>query len=542
MISHQPSIGSTIVRNARIFTSSSKSDNLISGCMIFEDGLIKYVGQEESNEVAQARGAGVVEVDAGNRVVTPSFIDSHVHILHFGLSLGKLDVMKCKSLEDIRAKIKAWATSHPDEPRILCRGWMQSCVASEALATTLDDLDPRPIYIEAGDLHSVWCNTAALEELGVASMADPDGGTIYRDETGRPSGLLSESAYLLVASQYLFSALSMEEKQAALKRALTTFSEAGYTGVIDMAMDEEQWSALDVYRQTHQIPLHIAAYWLVPYSTSDEDVQTHLDKAIEMHQKFLPATSPSFCVLGIKLIADGVVDGCTAALTQPYGAKADPVEPIWPAETLAKVVAQADAAGLQCAVHAIGDKAITQAIDAFSRLDRSTRRRHRIEHLELASAEDAQRLGELGIIASVQPVHSDPAILRGWPALIGSHRCKRAFAYREFLEAGAPMAFGTDVPTAAHYPLLNLYNATTRRSAIEPECLDTTNEYFAVSLSNAIEAATAGAAYTRYAETWTGSLAPGMSADFNVVDMEWDPARLLHAKVRQTWFMGKKVF
>ncbi|KAI1626100.1 amidohydrolase family protein [Exophiala viscosa] len=542
MIYHQPKVGPTIVRNARIFTCSPQSEDLISGSIIFENGLIKYVGEEDSDELIQARAAGAVGIDAEGRVVTPSFIDSHVHILHFGLSLGKLDVMKCKSLEDIRAQIKAWASAHPDKARILCKGWQQSCVASEALASMLDDLDPRPIYIEAIDLHSVWCNKAALDELGVASMADPDGGTIHRDEMGQPSGLLSESAFLLIASQYLFNALSVDEKQAGLHRALTTFSKAGYTGVIDMAMDEEQWSALQLYRQKQQVPLHIGAYWLVPYSTSDEEIQTHLNKAIEMHRKFHPSTSPSFCVLGIKLIADGVVDGCTAALSKPYGAKADPVEPIWPAETLARVVAQADAAGLQCAVHAIGDRAVTQAIDAFARLERSSRRRHRIEHLELTTAKDAQRLGELGIIASVQPVHSDPAILRGWPGLIGSHRCKRAFAYREFFEAGAPMAFGTDVPTAAHHPLLNLYNATTRRSAIEPDCLDTTNEHFAVSLSNAIKAATIGAAYTRYAEMWTGSIAPGMSADFNVVDMEWDPASLLHAKVRQTWYKGQRVF
>ncbi|EXJ81170.1 hypothetical protein A1O3_07460 [Capronia epimyces CBS 606.96] len=536
----------TIVKNARIFTCSpkSKSDGLLSGSIVFEHGSIKYVGPDESDDVARATAAGAVEVDAENGVVTPGFIDSHVHILHFGLSLSKLDLFKCTSLEEIRAQIKAWAVSHPEERRILCKAWMQSSVATEALARDLDDLDPRPIYIEAIDLHSAWCNTAALDELGVASLPDPDGGRIHRDANGRPSGLLSESAFLGLAMPFLFSVLSPAERQACVHRAVTAFSEAGYTGIIDMAMDDDQWAALHAYRQTHPVPLHITAYWLVPYSTSDDVIQTHLTKAIAMNRKFHPSTSPSFCVTGIKLIADGVVDGCTAALSQPYGAKPDPVEPIWPAATLAKVVAQADAAGLQCAVHAIGDKAISQAIDAFARLEQPQplRRRHRIEHLELCSAEDSQRLGELGIIASVQPVHSDPAMFRAWPGLIGSHRCQRAFAYREFLDAGAPVAFGTDVPTAAHHPFLNLYNATTRRSAIEPESPDTTNPHFAIPLASAIKAATVGAAYTRYADSWTGSLAPGMSADFNIVDLDWDPAGLLQAKVRQTWYQGKRVF
>ncbi|OAL37646.1 hypothetical protein AYO20_03153 [Fonsecaea nubica] len=543
----------TIVRNARLFTSTDDSEGLVAGCLVFRDGVIEYVGPkgEEMSSLTQTmlasdgEGVSVTEVDVANRVVTPGFIDAHVHMLHFGMSLGKLDVMSCKSLEEIRQKIRTFAASQPTAPRILCKGWIQASTAGQALVSMLDDLDSRPIYVEALDLHSVWCNTAALEELGVdAATKDPPGGTIHRDAQGRPSGLLDEGALFLLVWPFMGKTVTAEQKQTALHQAVAAYTQAGYTGVIDMAMDEDAWDALESYRARNGLPLHVAAHWLIPYSDSDDEIQDGLDKAIEMHGKFHPSTSPSFCVVGIKLIGDGVVDSCTAALSQPYSpAPSDHiVEPVWPADKMSRVIRQANAAGLQCAVHAIGDRTITQTIDAFAGLDRPFSRRHRMEHLELASERDAKRLGDLGITASVQPVHSDPALFKAWPTLLGTHRCRRAFPYRDFLDHGAPLAFGTDAPTAAHLPLPNLYNATTRRSALDPESLDRTNPQFAVSLAAALRAATSGAAYSRHAEGWTGSLRKGASADFVVLDTDWTSEGLRQARVHQTWFQGRKMF
>lgn len=535
-------MGVTIFDNARIFTSSPDSEDLFSGSLVVDNDTIAYVGPSNCEEIAKARADGASQVDMGNKVITPSFIDAHTHIMHLGQALGKLNVLSCKSLPEISHQIKTWATANPSLPRLLCRGWLQASTGGEALASMLDELDPRPIYVEAMDLHSVWCNSAALEELGVASMPDPAGGTIHRDSQGRPSGLLEEMAYLGIAIPFLSSVLSPDEAQMALHRAILSISQAGYTGFIDMAMDDQQWSILLDYHKQRDLPIHVAAHWLIPYNEDVEQIQIHMKRAIEMHETYNPSTSPSLCVVGIKLIADGTVDGCTAALSQPYGAKADPVEPIWPAAALAKVVRQADEAGLQVAIHAIGDRAISEAIDAFEQLPPSSRsRRHRIEHLELTSELDAKRLGNLGITASVQPVHSDPALFRAWPSLLGTHRCKRAFAYRDFHQHGAPLAFGTDAPTAAHYPLPNLYNATTRRSALEPESHERTNADFALSLATALKAATRGAAYSRHAETWSGSLKKGLSADFVVLETDWTPDGLLAATVQQTWFRGRQV-
>lgn len=181
------------------------------------------------------------------------------------------------------------------------------------------------------------------------------------------------------------------------------------------------------------------------------------------------------------------------------------------------------------------------AIDVLEKnTDRS--RRPRIEHLELASERDAKRLGALGITASIQPVHSDPAILRAWPRLIGEHRCKRAFAYREMADHGAPLALGSDAPTAPHLPLPNLHVATTRRSYREPDLETVINGEFALTVCQAVAGATRGSAYSCFADAWTGELKAGLKADFVVADVELMPGHLIKGKVLETWFEGKRVF
>ncbi|KAJ5795358.1 hypothetical protein N7457_001957 [Penicillium paradoxum] len=529
----------TIFTNGRIF--SPETDGFVS-TMVVRGEHIVHVGWEKDKAVSQIQET-VSRVDLKNRVVLPGFIDGHVHILNFGLSLQKVDLLPCKSLLAIRQAITSYAITHPSEPRILCRGWIQSVTNGDALATDLDDLDPRPIYIEALDLHSTWCNSAALSELKVDSMPDPPGGRICRCSNGSPSGLLEEAVQFNIVWPFLDRAASLEKKLTAIDAALGAHRRAGYTGLVDMAMGEAEWTALNIYRnQQGGLPMHVAAHWLVPYSECDRDIVDHIDRAVALHRDFNRTISPDFCINGIKLLCDGTVDGCTAGLHQPYGGLTNIVDPIWPGNALRAAIRRATDAGLQCAIHAIGDRTVQLAIDCLSEVHNLPSCRHRIEHLEITAPEDAKRLGELGIVASVQPVHLDPATFGAWPEILGARRCERAFAYQEFVDGGAHLAFGTDAPTAEHLALPNLYIATTRRSALDPTLTDTINPKFAVSLATAVSAATAGAAYASFADSWTGRLLPGLQANFVVLDMEWAPEALLEARVCQTWYKGKKVF
>lgn len=513
-------------------------------CMIIHDDTIVHVGKSTDEEVSQALQKGAVLEDLKEKYVLPGFIDGHMHLLLLGQALQKLDLDGSKDLAEIRERISLYAKQNQDIPRIMCKGWMPPMSNNEALASMLDDIDPRPIYIDSKDLHSTWCNTAALEELKVHEMSDIQDGTIHRDADGKPTGLLSETAVFSVIWPYLARVASMEEKMNALRSAIAAYTASGYTGLVDMAMDENTWEALLALRQQQQngkLDLRIAAHWLIVPSDSEAEHIKQVERAIELHAEYNLESSPDFRIAGIKVICDGVVDSCTAALLEPYTLNGVSCDPLWPQENLAPVVTRAVKAGLQCALHAIGDRTVHMVLNVLE--EYGTRDgRHRIEHLEMTTAEDAARLGKLGITASVQPVHSDPDILREWPALIGNKRCTRAFAYREFADGGATLALGSDSPTAPFKPLPNIYTATTRRSARRPEWEKTVNPHFALPLVTAFTAATTGAAYACFADSITGRLKKGLKADFVVVDMEWSKERLLQAAVTETWFEGRRVF
>jgi predicted amidohydrolase YtcJ len=535
----------TIFTNGRIFqTNASTNSSTFHSALVVQNSKIVFIGDAHAAEVKSYRDAGSEVRDLGGRNVLPGFIDAHMHFLLLGQSLNKVQLDGSKNLEEIRSRIAKYAKANPEKERIMCSGWMHSMTNGEAKATALDDLDARPIFIDSKDLHFCWCNSAALKEMGVQGMEDPAGGAIERDGDGKASGLLSEACVLLIVWPYLAKVLPLEEKRAALQAAIRAYHAVGCTGIIDMAMDENAWEAILALREEDggALPLRIAAHWAIMPGKSEEYRVRQVERAMELNRLYNSRTSPDLRIVGIKIICDGVVDACTAALAEPYTSNAHFEGPIWTPEMLGPVVKKACEAGLQCALHAIGDQAVHNAVNVLEKYGQPDQR-HRIEHLELTSPEDAKRLGKLGITASIQPVHSDPAILRAWPNLLGPERLKRAFAYSDFSDHGAQLAIGTDSPTAPYNALSNLYVATTRQSARQPDARDApVNPNFRLDLVQAITAATKGAAYSCFAEDRVGSLEVGNLADFCVVDMAWDGGRLLEAQVVETWYEGRKVY
>ncbi|KAJ6444980.1 amidohydrolase family protein [Purpureocillium lavendulum] len=538
----------TVLRNGRFFRAvdAAAQDPGFQDCLVIDNdtGSIKFVGSANDDEARTAADAeGATVHDMGGRVVLPGFIDSHMHLLMTGESLGKLDIGVFKTLEEVRNGIRQYATQNPALPRLLCRGWLQASTGGAALASDLDDLDPRPIYISAEDNHSAWLNTAAIREMGAADMKDPPGGEIHRGKDGTPTGLFSENAAIGIVWPYLSNLSTEEETLGHIQGAFDAYIGSGYTGLVELAMDESSWDALQLFRSkqpSKRLPIPLAVHWLI-LPKSDRENLEQVDKVVELHKGFNPSSNDDCRITGIKLICDGVVDSCTAALREPYCPDHCNADPIWSQEALVPVLKRADSAGLQCALHAIGDAAIKIAIDSLEEVGNPAGR-HRIEHLETCTPEDAKRLGPLGIIASVQPVHSDPAILGQWPKLLGAERCKHIFPYAALAKGGAKLAIGTDSPTASYRPMPNLYTATTRRSGREPERKDRTTPQFALDIVAAFAAATHGAAYSCFADGRTGSLDVGKEANLAVVDMEWDAERLLDATVCETWYRGRRIY
>ncbi|KAH7353344.1 amidohydrolase 3 [Plectosphaerella cucumerina] len=528
--------------NGRILTKAGKGSDgqpTFVDCMIVKDGKVAAVGSRESLGESNVQGLDVRDLQ--QRTVLPSFIDGHMHLLLLGQSLRKADLTQCTSVEDIRATIKAYALANPEAKSIMCKNWFHHMTPDGVTAAMLDDIDPRPIFIDNSSLHSCWCNTAALKVLGADDLPDPAGGKIHRGPDGKANGLLDEGAMMSIIWPYQASSVSREERIEAIRAAISEYNAAGYTGVVEMAMDEEAWDALiALHEREPELPIRVAAYWLIRPTTDHEENSKQVRRAIEMSRLYGPSNNMDLRIVGIKLILDGIIDACTAFLSQPYGDAALP-PPVWLQEHMEPVVREADEGGLQIALHAIGDAAVKMAVDSIEKYG-TIGRRHRIEHIELASPEDAVRLGKLGLTASVQPVHADPFILKAWNRLLGAKRATRAFAYREFADAGALLALGSDSPTSPYAPFENLYVATTRRSAREPAYTETVNENFRLGLCESIVASTDGAARSVFLEDVTGSLEVGKSADFVVVDMEWDATRLLGASVEQTWFRGREVW
>jgi predicted amidohydrolase YtcJ len=534
-----------IFTNSRIFQKSdANAEASFHDALVVQDGKIAYIGHAEAPEVQSFRNAGSQVKDLAGKHVLPGFIDAHMHFLLLGQSLNKVQLDGSQDITEIRARITLYAKLHPEKERILCSGWMHSMTNGEAKASMLDDLDPRPIYIDSKDLHSCWCNSAALDEMEIQEMDNPAGGTIARGADGKASGLLSEACILLVVWPHLAKVLPLKDKIAALKAAIKAYHAVGCTGCIDMAMDENAWEAILALREAEggSLPIRVAAHWCVSPGDGEEHRLQQVARAIELSKQYNNKTSPDLRIVGIKIICDGVIDACTAALAEPYTSNAHFEGPIWMPEMLDPVVKMASGHGLQCALHAIGDQAVHNAVDVLEKHGRPGQR-HRIEHLELTAPEDAKRLGQLGITASIQPVHADPAILRAWPKLLGPDRLKRAFAYSDFADHGAHLAIGSDSPTAPYAPLPNLYVATTRKSARQPEAKDApVNPKFGLELAQAINAATSGAAYSCFAEHRVGSLEVGKMADFTVVDMGWAGQELLEASIKETWFEGRMVY
>ncbi|OQE24672.1 hypothetical protein PENSTE_c007G03756 [Penicillium steckii] len=529
--------------NGRILTNEYAGlhdEPTFADSMLVKDGRIVAIGSR--TEVNSTNNGGNFEArDLQQKVILPGFIDGHMHLLLLGQSLRKLDLKHCKSLDDIRSTIREYAVANPDVPTILCKNWFHSMTPNGVTASMIDDIDSRLIFIDASSQHSCWCNTAALERLGAAELPDPAGGKIHRDENGKPSGVLDEGAMMSIIWPYQAMSSPKEERIQAMRAGIEEYNAAGYTGLVEMAMDEDAWDALVTLKEREPtLPMRIAAYWLIKPSDSPKENSRQVQRAIELSKKYNLTTTPDLRIVGIKVICDGIIDACTAYLSEPY-APIDSPPPIWKPEHVELVVKEADSNDLQVALHAIGDGAIRMAIDAIEK-QATPGRRHRIEHLELASPEDAKRLGALGLTASIQPVHADPSILTEWPRLLGDDRCQRAFAYREFSDAGALMAIGSDSPTSPWAPMENLYVATTRKSSRDPQYPDVVNRNFQLGLCEAMVAATGGAARSVFSEGRVGTLALGKMADFVIVDMEWDANSLLKASVKETWHEGRKVW
>lgn len=537
-------MGTTVYRNAKVFTADPARP--WSPSFAVRDDRFLVIGcDEEVMATASGDGETPEQADLDGALVIPGVIDGHFHLTQTGGSLQRVDLVLAKSLGDIQDAVREHAARFPRRHWVLGKSWLFDAVPGEPTAAMLDAaVRHRPVLLDANDFHSTWVNSVGLEALGITDHTpDPAGGRIARDESGRATGFLEETAAEL-AWEHLEKMATEEEHRRHLDDAIRALNAAGITTVIDMGMSAVSLEAIDNAERRGDLDVRVVAHWMMSREGSAAAHLAQVSHAAELRRRH---TSDRLRVTGVKFITDGVIDGCTAHVSEPYTNGTLP-DPIWDYEALEPVVAAADKAGLQVALHAIGDAAVRSALNAIENAYRVNggdprTRRHRIEHIEYCNPADIQRFAQLNVTASMQPVHADPAIQSNWRELLGPERSAAGFPVAALLASGARVVFGTDAPTAPFAPLPNLFIATTRRSALDPG--SATNEpKNVVPIHDALQFATAHGAWSCFAEDRLGTVSPGKLADFAVVDpdiTEADPERLLDTSVLRTVVGGRTV-
>jgi hypothetical protein len=475
-------------------------------------------------------------VELGGRAVVPGLVDAHCHLYGLGVALETLSVRGAKSPEEVANVVQEAAHARHAGEWITGRGWDQNLWTPAVFPThaPLDAAAPEnPVVLFRVDGHAAWLNAAALRAAGVdRNTADPPGGRILRDAAGEPSGVLVDNAMALVEAKMPPDSPAVRERRILL--AAEKAVSLGLTGVHEMGIDDATVETYRALARAGKLKLRVHAY------LAGEGRLESLKGRTPDVDAFGTAM---FVLRGVKLFADGALGSRGARLLGPYADESSSTGlSLMDRDALTKAARMVADAGFQLAVHAIGDRANREVLDAFAAAGpgRAKELRFRVEHAQIVAPEDIPRFSALGVIASMQPTHATSDM--PWaPARLGPARLRGAYAWRSLLTAGAHVAFGSDFPVEEPSPLLGVYAAVTRQDAdgkppggwLPEERLD---------LDEALRLFTAEPAYAAFAEANRGRLAPGFVADVTVLDRDLTPDRgLLQAKAALVLVGGRIV-
>jgi predicted amidohydrolase YtcJ len=527
----------TIFVNAAIWTG--QPDRPWAEAIAIRGDRILAVGSREA--VLRSVGRRAKAVDLGQRLVLPGFIDSHTHFLDGGFALLSIQLRDARSRAEFTARIAAKAKTLEKGQWILNGDWDQTRFDPPELPRRewIDAVTPdNPVFVNRLDAHMSLANGLALKLAGITrDTPNPPGGEILRDpRTGEPTGILKDAAKDLVEAR--IPAPSLGEKMKAAETALAHAAGLGLTSITEMA----DASRFEVYRELDRqgrLTCRLTVY--VPIDQVD-----HPDRL----KALVPTADGLLRFGGLKGFVDGSLGSSTALFFEPY--TDDPskrglfAEQMYPDGVMARRLLAADKAGLQVAVHAIGDRANAIILDLYEatfKAGPARDRRWRVEHAQHLRPSDVPRFGRLGVIASVQPYHaSDDG--RWAERKIGSKRAETTYAFRSLLSTGAVLACGSDWTVAPLDPLTGVYAAVTRRT-IDGRHPDGWIPEQKITLEEALRGYTMYGAYAEFAETEKGTLEPGKLADLVVLDRDFfklGPDGIPGTKPLLTMVGGRVVF
>ena len=500
---------------------------------------IVSVGSNE--EIRKMASSSTRIVDAKGRLVLPGFNDAHVHFMTGGFQLSSVDLRDANSPQEFADRIKAFAAKVPSGRWIKGGDWDHERWPNAKLPTKelIDSFTKdTPVFVNRLDGHMALANTTALKLAGVTrETIDPPGGLIVRDpKTGEPTGILKDAAQDFVWK--VIPPASFEEKLAAARAATNYAASLGVTSVQDVLAGDD----VGVYQTLlDRGELKTRIYAVTPLPVWERLART----GVKAH-----FGSEMLRVGALKGFADGSLGSTTALFDEPYRDEPNtsglPGSEMFPEGAMLGRVRDADRAGLQVFIHAIGDKANDLILSIFEQVERENGardRRFRIEHAQHLHPRDIQRFARDKVIASMQPYH---AIDDGrWAEKrIGSERAKTTYAFRSLLDAGATLAFGTDWTVAPLNPILTLYAATTRRT-IDGKNPNGWVPEQKITIEEAVRAYTVGSAFAEFQDTAKGTISPGKLADLVILSQDVfkiDAKEIENVKVLLTMLDGRVVY
>lgn len=521
--------------NANIYTLDEKQPKA-SAVLIAGARIIAVGDKDQLESLTHGR---LEKQDMQGRTILPGLTDAHLHLQYYALGLEKIDC-ETKTKEECLRRVAERAKNTPPAEWIFGHGWNQNEWSEGGDWPTASELDliapNNPVYLTAKSLHAAWANTSALNLAHVASdTPDPKNGIVQRDSSGRATGILLESAMELVA--HVIPEPSIENIKHAIEKAQPYLWKMGLTGIHDFDR-RDSFMALQQLHAQGKLKLRVNKN--IPVDSLDHAFELGLSTGFGDDWLWIGS---------VKAFMDGALGPHTAAMFQPYSDAPENRGILnMDGEELFEHCRKAADAGLSMSVHAIGDRANHEVLDAFEQLrSYETEKnlphlRHRIEHVQVLHPDDAPRFAQLNVIASMQPIHAPSdmyAADRFW-----GERSALAYAWRTQLNYGAHLAFGSDAPVESPNPFLGLHAAVTRR---RPDGSPSDEGWYPqqkLTMAESLSAYTAGAAYAANAEHRLGKLAENYLADLIVLDQDifsMNPNELLTMHASATMIGGEWV-
>ncbi len=536
-MAHAQPAASLVLVNGKIWTVNEQQPRAEAVACIGS----RIVAVGSNSDIRKWIGPGTQVIDLTGKLVVPGFNDAHVHFFNGGEDLAKVQLRNTKSEAEFRERIAAFAAKQPAGRWITGGEWDHENWTPARLPTRqlIDEASAgHPVFISRLDGHMALANTQVLKLAGITrETPDPPGGTIVRDASGEPTGVLKDAAMGRV--ERVMPEPSDDQIADAVRAAMRYAAEHGVTSVQDMSAAPEIFRVYQELLARGELTVRISGHQ--PLASWERLAAVGVRAAFGGEKLHIG---------GLKGFADGSLGSTTALFFEPYldapNTSGLANDGMIPESKMRDRVLAADRAGLQVAIHAIGDKANHIVLGFYEEAERQNGardRRFRIEHAQHLRQEDIPRFGQLHVIASMQPYHCiDDG--RWAEKRIGPERAKGTYAFRSLLDSGAVLAFGSDWDVAPMVPLLGIYAAATRRT-LDGKHPDGWVPEQKISVAEAIRAYTMGSAYASFDEKIKGSIEPGKLADMVVVseDILSVPAvEIEKAQVEKTIFDGKVIY